>query len=244
MVRQWNAEHVSAEADHRHHGRRRFASSRSVTASNCPCFAAISRPTGKTGRPAPRWKPRSTAIRPSGSCRPRRCGPCSARRGSGPATSTRPGGTCCSTASTPGAPTIASSSPDRPFVRDQWRIKHGFAVDADRQSRELLAERVFSPGISTATANNRVSTITVYNTELLAADRPGDSAARAAAARRRVEDAAGKVVPSQRLSTGEFAFLATDVPPLAGKPFTIKAGHRRDRDAPASPRLDARREPT
>ena len=29
--------------------------------------------------------------------------------------------------------------PDRPFVREQWRIKQSFAMDADRQSRELLA---------------------------------------------------------------------------------------------------------
>jgi hypothetical protein len=116
--------------------------------------------------------------------------------------------------------------PDRPFVRDQWRIKHGFAVDADRQSRELLAERVFSPGISTATPNNRVGTVTVYNTNswprtdlvILPPELrlPGE----------RVVDPAGKAVPSQRLSTGEFAFLATDVPPLAAKSFTFTSGHR------------------
>lgn len=29
-------------------------------------------------------------------------------------------------------------SPDLPFVLDQWRVKQGFALDADRQSRELL----------------------------------------------------------------------------------------------------------
>jgi hypothetical protein len=40
----------------------------------------------------------------------------------------------------------------------------------------------------------------------------------------RVEDAAGKPVLSQRLTTGEFAFLASEVPPLAGKSFTIKEG--------------------
>ena len=117
-------------------------------------------------------------------------------------------------------------SPDLPFVRDQWRIKHSFAMDADRQSRELLAETVFSPGLTIATKATHVNTITVYNTnswprtDLVVLPRelplPGE----------RVEDAAGKVVPSQRLSTGEFAFLATDVPPLAGKPFTIKAGSR------------------
>ena len=79
-----------------------------------------------------------------------------------------------------------------------------------------------SPGLTTA--NNRVSTFTVFNTnswprtDLVILPKelhlPGDC----------VEDAAGNVVRSQRLASGEFAFLATDVPPLAGKPYTIKAG--------------------
>jgi hypothetical protein len=115
-------------------------------------------------------------------------------------------------------------NPDRPFVRDQWRIKHSFAIDADRQSRELLAETVFSPGLTIATRETHVNTITVFNTnswprtDLVVLPRelplPGE----------RVEDASGKPVLSQRLTTGEFAFLASEVPPLAGKSFTIKEG--------------------
>ena len=115
-------------------------------------------------------------------------------------------------------------NPDRPFVREQWRIKHSFALDADRQSRELLAETVFSPGLTIATRETQVNTITVFNTnswprtDLVTLPRelplPGE----------RVEDASGKPVLSQRLTTGEFVFLASDVPPLAGASFTIKAG--------------------
>jgi hypothetical protein len=117
-------------------------------------------------------------------------------------------------------------NPDRPFVRDQWRIKHSFAVDADRQSRELLAETVFSPGLTIATRETHVNTITVFNTnswprtDLVILPRelplPGE----------RVEDASGKPVLSQRLTTGEFVFLAGEVPPLAGKPFAIKEGSK------------------
>ena len=29
--------------------------------------------------------------------------------------------------------------PDKPFVKDQWKIKQAFALDADAQSRKLLA---------------------------------------------------------------------------------------------------------
>ncbi len=33
------------------------------------------------------------------------------------------------------------SQPDLPFVRDQWKVKQAFALDADKQSRQLLASR-------------------------------------------------------------------------------------------------------
>ena len=33
------------------------------------------------------------------------------------------------------------SQPDLPFVRDQWKVKQGFALDADKQSRQLLVRR-------------------------------------------------------------------------------------------------------
>ncbi len=40
-----------------------------------------------------------------------------------------------------------------------------------------------------------------------------------------VKDPDGQPVPSQRLSTGELVFLAKDVPPLAGRRYTIAAGN-------------------
>ena len=118
------------------------------------------------------------------------------------------------------------SDPDLPFVRNQWRIKHSFAVDADRQSRELLAEAVYSPGIAISKSDNNGETIAVYNTnswprtDLVMLPRELWSAGD------RVEDLSGDAVPSQRLSNGELAFLATDVPPLAGKTFVVKPGDR------------------
>jgi hypothetical protein len=32
------------------------------------------------------------------------------------------------------------SQPDLPFVKDQWRIKQAFALDAEKQSSQLLAD--------------------------------------------------------------------------------------------------------
>ena len=118
------------------------------------------------------------------------------------------------------------SDPDLPFVRNQWRIKHSFAMEADRRSRELLSEAVYSPGIAIPKAHNTGEMIAVYNTnswprtDLVILPRELRSAGD------RVEDLAGAAVPSQRLSDGELAFLAADVPPLAGKTFVVKPGDR------------------
>ncbi len=111
--------------------------------------------------------------------------------------------------------------PDRPFVRQQWRIKHSFAVDADRQSRELLAALVPSLGLNAAAP---AASVIVYNTnswprtDLVVLPRELKLAGN------RVEDADGRAVPSQRLSGGDLAFLASDVPPLAGQRFFLTAG--------------------
>jgi hypothetical protein len=64
----------------------------------------------------------------------------------------------------------------------------------------------------------------------------------------RVIDAAGHSVPSQRLSNGELAFLASDIPPFAAARFTFTAGEplapwnpvTLDRDSISNGRLHAR----
>ncbi len=38
------------------------------------------------------------------------------------------------------------SEPDLPFVKDQWKIKQAFALDADAQSQKLLAAALAAPG--------------------------------------------------------------------------------------------------
>jgi len=110
------------------------------------------------------------------------------------------------------------AQPDLPFVKDQWKIKQAYAVDADAQSRQLLAAALSARG----TPEKPTTAIDVYNTsswprtDLVTLPRDmqlGD----------RVEDSTGQAVPSQRLNSGELAFLATDVPPLAAKRFVVQA---------------------
>ena len=111
------------------------------------------------------------------------------------------------------------SQPDSDFTKAQWKIKQAFAIDADTQSQKLL-DNSLAKHRSDA---KKITTIDVFNTcswqrtDLVVLpenwDLPGDT----------VKDMLGKLVPSQRLSTGELAFLAEDVPGMGAKRFTIEA---------------------
>ncbi len=115
------------------------------------------------------------------------------------------------------------SEPDSPFVTAQWSIKQRYALDADSQSKELLKS-------ISGSAENQPSFFEVLNTNswprtdlvILAKEQSGQGD--------RVTDESGKAVPSQRLSTGELAFLASDVPAMGSKRYRIGPGTAKYRD--------------
>jgi len=112
------------------------------------------------------------------------------------------------------------TEPDGDFAKDQWYVKQAFAVDADEQSRALL-ERALSP---LRKPDGKVGSLLVMNasswprTDVVlvssATETTGD----------RVTDASGSAVLSQRLTTGELAFLAEDIPPFGAKRFHVGPG--------------------
>jgi hypothetical protein len=112
------------------------------------------------------------------------------------------------------------SEPDVPFVKEQWKVKQAYALDADAQSRQLLATAMAGRG----DAQPAPAAVDVFNTccwprtDLVVLSKEQSAAGDA------VTDPAGRPVPSQRLSTGELAFLAKDVPAFAGRRFSIAAG--------------------
>ncbi len=111
------------------------------------------------------------------------------------------------------------SQPDSDFTKAQWKIKQAFALDADRESRKLLDDSVAG-----RRAAGNVKAVDVFNTSswprtdlvILPKEWKTDGD--------RVEDASGRTVPSQRLLTGELAFLAEDVPPLGAARFFVDTG--------------------
>ncbi len=108
--------------------------------------------------------------------------------------------------------------PDSDFVRKQWETKQRFALDADEQSRRLLSQ-----ALSERDGNDRRE-IDVFNTSSWARTDLVSLPRDWSLARDRVEDADGKPVPSQRLSSGELVFIASDVPALGAKRFRVVAG--------------------
>jgi hypothetical protein len=112
------------------------------------------------------------------------------------------------------------SAPDGEFAQSLWKIKQAMALDGEAQSRELLKDAL--AGHQTGTAN--VAAIDVYNTtswvrnDLVVLPEDWTLVGEL------IKDADDNTVAAQRLSSGELAFVARDVPPLGASRFTFHAG--------------------
>lgn len=120
------------------------------------------------------------------------------------------------------------SDPENKLTLDQWEFKRAYAVDADRQSWELLT-RPFddAPTQPVTAAVDIYNTASWPRTELVLIPKNlsgvGD----------RVTDVRGRPVPSQRLSTGELAVWATEVPPFSAVRYGISQGNAYQPGTPA-----------
>lgn len=107
------------------------------------------------------------------------------------------------------------TDPDSSFVKEQWAIKMRFAGMADSLSRALLArgaggEDDGSVEVFNTNSWSRSDLVIVSKSQ----SRIGD----------RITDGNGRAVPSQRLTTGELAFVAQNVPPFGSKRYLISKG--------------------
>lgn len=110
--------------------------------------------------------------------------------------------------------------PDSEDTKAQWKIKQTYALVADALSHELLTEAA----AKVRKTSKNVMAVDVYNTsswirtDLVVLPKgmnvTGDI----------VKELDEKVVPSQRLSTGQLAFIAKDVPPFGAKRFFFEPG--------------------
>jgi hypothetical protein len=111
--------------------------------------------------------------------------------------------------------------PDSDFVKKQWAVKQAFALDADAQSRRLLAAAAAPEGPDTATVPGAIDVLNTCSwprTDLVLVP------AALSGAGDRVLDSGGHPVPAQRLAGGELAFVARDVPAFGGRRYLIRPG--------------------
>ncbi|MCY3021686.1 MAG: polysaccharide lyase family protein [Planctomycetota bacterium] len=121
------------------------------------------------------------------------------------------------------------SQPDLKFVKDQWKYKQAYALDADTQSRKLLADALALRG----DAPDTVARVDVFNT----ASWPRTGLVVLPKEMKLAGDTAmlyDDVVGSQRLSSGELAFLAKAIPPVGSWSFSF-SGKKGAPGASASP---------
>ena len=127
------------------------------------------------------------------------------------------------------------SQPDLPFVRDQWKVKQAFALDADKQSRDLLA-RAAAPDPE---ATHPPRDLDVFNTCSWPRTDMVTVPAGLADNSDLVTDDTGRPVLSQHLTSGELVFLARNIPPFAARRYHLGIGScpLRSRVKAEAPRL-------
>jgi len=112
------------------------------------------------------------------------------------------------------------SQPESDFTMAQWKIKQAFALNADLQSRNLLNNALAGH----RAAAKQVPAVDVFNTcswtRTGLVILPKDMKVAGAI----VKDSEGQSVKSQRLTTGELAFLAQNIAPFSAKRFTFAPG--------------------
>ncbi len=117
------------------------------------------------------------------------------------------------------------SAPDAAEVKTQWDYKRAFALEADRISRDILDKALRRGAAAPPAADTGTGpAVAVYNTSSWPRTDLVLIPAALSQAGDRVVDGAGRDVRSQRLSTGELAVLAQDVPAFGAKRLIIQKG--------------------
>jgi alpha-mannosidase len=124
------------------------------------------------------------------------------------------------------------SDSENPFTTKQWDYKRDFAIKAASRADALIATSFSSAASLSSTATPAPpASIDLHNTSSWDRTEVVLLSHNLSAAGDFVTDSEGKPVPSQRLASGELAFLATAVPELGSARYTLssqpahKSGH-------------------
>jgi alpha-mannosidase len=108
--------------------------------------------------------------------------------------------------------------PESPMTTGQWEFKRQFALNGESQSKALLAQ-----ALGSRPASNHDAAIDIYNATSWPRTEIVYLSKELSASGDHVKDSHGRSLPSQRLSTGELAFVASDVPPFGCARFHLSA---------------------
>ncbi|MGA2500732.1 MAG: polysaccharide lyase family protein [Tepidisphaeraceae bacterium] len=106
------------------------------------------------------------------------------------------------------------SEPDKAFVKTQWATKQGFAVGADKVSRQVMAD-ILPKAAGAVPAIDVINTTSWPRTDVVIVSKD------LAAAGKGLRGPDGQSVVTQILSTGEMAFVAANVPPMSSVRYTF-----------------------
>ncbi|MCA9167490.1 MAG: hypothetical protein KDB23_07465, partial [Planctomycetales bacterium] len=135
------------------------------------------------------------------------------------------------------------SQPDIQFTADQWSIKQSYATTANLQSRQLLCDAAMqgqlTPSDTThvADASKQEAEVDIFNTSSWHRSEVILLPHELSAIGDFVTDDQGQVVPSQRLASHELAVFVRDLPPLAGRRYTIASRPSDTAELPRIPEL-------
>jgi alpha-mannosidase len=115
----------------------------------------------------------------------------------------------------------STEEPDLPFVKRQWETKREFALNADRQSREELEKVLHAP----SKREPLHKAVQVYNTNSWPRTDVVFLSPEESSAGDRVIGPSGKLLRSQRLSTGELAVLVDNLPPFSAAELVVTPGN-------------------
>ena len=110
------------------------------------------------------------------------------------------------------------SDPDNAFAKSQWDVKRRYALDLEAQSGALMHDAL-AP--STGEFVEVLNTASWGRTDLVCISKEMSEVGDVVVG----DDA--QEVPSQRLTTGELAFLAQDVPALGSRTYAVRPGKTR-----------------
>jgi hypothetical protein len=126
--------------------------------------------------------------------------------------------------------TWCAENPTEPFFQDAiWKVKQSYFREADDRTRDMI-EIAISPATDKSEGalgppeGPSNGGITVFNTQSWKHGGIVTLSVAESAKGDRVNDDNGSEVPSQRLSTGELVFLASEIPPFGSRHYNVVAG--------------------